>query len=74
MSLLVLFETENLIAIDKPAGLLSHASVDESRPDAVRTLVAQLGEVEERTREIEAQLLAWHRTDETSRRLTTIPG
>jgi transposase len=41
---------------------------------ALRALVAQFGEVEERIREIEAQLLAWHRTDETSRRLATIPG
>ena len=41
---------------------------------ALRALVAQLDEVEERIREIEAQLLAWHRTDETSRRLATIPG
>jgi transposase len=55
--------------------------VDDTRqplPDTVRSalraLVAQLDEVEERIREIEAQLLAWHRTDETSQRLATIPG
>ena len=55
--------------------------VDDTRqplPDtvryALRALVAQLDEVEERIREIEAQLLAWHRIDETSRRLATIPG
>lgn len=34
----ILFENNDLIAIDKPAGLLSHASVDRERPDALRRL------------------------------------
>jgi len=41
---------------------------------ALRVLIAQLAGVEERIREIEAQLAAWHRADETSRRLASIPG
>jgi transposase len=41
---------------------------------ALRVLVAQLAGVEERIREIEVQLMAWHRADETSRRLASIPG
>lgn len=38
----ILFENDDLIAIDKPAGLLSHASVDRSRPDAIRALAKRL--------------------------------
>lgn len=41
---------------------------------ALRVLVAQLAGVEEKISEIEAQLMAWHRADETSRRLASIPG
>jgi transposase len=41
---------------------------------ALRVLVAQLAGVEDKISEIEAQLMAWHRADETSRRLASIPG
>lgn len=40
--LTILFEDADLIAISKPSGLLSHASVDRSRPDAFRLLQEQL--------------------------------
>jgi RluA family pseudouridine synthase len=43
-SLEILFEDHCLIAIDKPAGLLSHASPDRSRPDALTMLTKQLRE------------------------------
>jgi transposase len=47
-------------------------------PDAaratLRTLIGQMAEVEISVREIEKRLVAWHRADETSRRLATIPG
>lgn len=38
----ILYEDGDCIAVDKPAGLLSHASVDKSRPDAFRLLQQQL--------------------------------
>lgn len=37
-------------------------------------LADQLREVAARVRTVEAQLLAWHRSSDISRRLTTIPG
>lgn len=42
MTLKILFEDGDVIAVDKPAGLLSHASVDKTRPDAFRLLHDQL--------------------------------
>jgi transposase len=47
-------------------------------PDAaratLRTLIGQMADLETSIREIEKRLVAWHRADETSRRLATIPG
>ena len=40
----------------------------------LRILIAQMAEVDLGVRQIEKRLNAWHRADETSRRLATIPG
>ena len=41
---------------------------------ALTSLTAQLDSLAEEIRTLERQLMAWHRTDETSQRLETIPG
>lgn len=41
---------------------------------ALESLMAQLDSLAEEIRTLERQLMAWHRTDETSQRLETIPG
>jgi transposase len=41
---------------------------------ALHGLVAQLRGIEGEIEKIEAEILEWHRTNETSRRLATIPG
>ena len=41
---------------------------------ALGTLVAQLGSLQARLREIERQVVAWCRTNDAARRLATIPG
>ncbi len=41
---------------------------------ALHSLAAQLRALANEVDRLEAQILAWHRTDETSRRLATIPG
>ena len=41
---------------------------------ALAPLVEQLMDLELRIKELEAELLAWHRSSEESRRLETIPG
>ncbi len=41
---------------------------------ALRTLVAELDEVRARIKGVEAEILAWHRSNEASVRLATIPG
>jgi transposase len=41
---------------------------------ALESLMAQLDSLAEEIRTLERRLLAWHRTDETSQRLETIPG
>jgi transposase len=41
---------------------------------ALGTLVMQLNDLQAQVREIEVELLAWHRTSEASKRLETIPG
>ena len=41
---------------------------------ALRGLVLELEAVGQRVTEIEAQILAWHKENEASRRLATIPG
>ena len=51
---------------------------DTRLPELARVLLGvladQLREVAARVRTVEAQLLAWHRSNDISRRLTTIPG
>jgi transposase len=51
---------------------------DERLPDLARqtlkVVVGQLDELEAHIKTIEAQLLAWHKSNPTSRRLATIPG
>ena len=42
--------------------------------DMLAVLAAQLRDVATRVQEVEKELLAWHQANETSRRLTTIPG
>lgn len=61
----------------KLAALLD--TLDESRLPAIArsaltSLTAQLDSLAAEIRTLERQLLAWHRTDETSQRLETIPG
>lgn len=41
---------------------------------ALSSLVEQLGALAEQIDRLEGQILEWHRSDETSRRLATIPG
>ena len=41
---------------------------------ALHGLVAQLRSIEVEIEKIEAEILKWHRANETSRRLATIPG
>jgi transposase len=41
---------------------------------ALGSLISQLDTLTDEIRKLERQLLAWHRADETSRRLETIPG
>ena len=41
---------------------------------ALSSLVEQLGALAEKIDRLEEQILEWHRSDETSRRLATIPG
>jgi transposase len=51
-----------------------NASVPALARAALAPLVAQLSEIQPRIKELEGELLAWHRTSEESRRLETIPG
>jgi len=60
------------------AALLARLAADETLPELARELFAVLGEeaaqLEARLQAVEARLLAWHRGNETSRRLAKIPG
>jgi transposase len=42
--------------------------------DALKALACSLEELGKRVKEVEVSIVAWHRNDETSRRLATIPG
>ncbi len=42
--------------------------------EALRVLIAQLDAVKEAIRKLESNLQAWHRSQQSSQRLTTIPG
>jgi len=58
--------------------LLARLQADETLPELARELFAELAEEEaqlaEQLETIETRLLAWHRGNETSRRLAKIPG
>jgi transposase len=64
--------------LEKIEPLLARIAADESLPTLARALFAALGEdyaeLKPRLRKIEAQLLAWHRQNELSRRLAEIPS
>ncbi len=64
--------------LEKIEPLLARIAADESLPALARELFAALGaeyhELKLKLRKIEAQLLAWHRQNELSRRLAEIPG
>ena len=64
--------------LDKIDLLLALIVTDESIPALARSLFAQLGAefaaTEARLKQINAELLDWHRQDEVSRRLAQIPG
>jgi transposase len=58
--------------------MLARIAGDETVPELAREVFADLGRefagLQARIRQIEARLMAWHRQDERSRRLTAIPG
>ncbi|WP_081163189.1 IS110 family transposase [Ensifer aridi] len=60
------------------APLLERATTDETLPALARELFAQQAkeytQLQERVAEIEAKLMAWHRSDTRSRRLVKVPG
>ena len=64
--------------VDKIAPLLARVQAEETLPALARQLFAMLGEdyarLDEQLAQIEARLMAWHRENETSRRLAQIPG
>lgn len=64
--------------VDKIEPLLARIAAQQTLPALARELFACLGEeyarLGEQLAEIEARLMAWHRENETSRRLARIPG
>ncbi len=64
--------------LDKIDALLMRIVDDESLPALARSLFAQwaaeFAQAEARLKQINAELMAWHRQNELSRRLTQIPG
>ncbi len=64
--------------LDKIDLLLALVATDESVPALARSLFAQLGAefavTEARLKQVNAELLDWHRQNEVSRRLAQIPG
>ena len=64
--------------LEKIEPLLARIAADESLPALARELFAALGadyaELKPKLRKLEAQLLAWHRQNELSRRLAEIPS
>jgi transposase len=63
--------------VERLLGLLESAG-DQRLPalaaELLGILAAQLRDVAERVKEVEVKLLAWHRADETSRHLRSVPG
>jgi transposase len=64
--------------LDKIEPLLARIASDPTLPALARELFAaqakEYAQLQARLREVEAKLVAWHRTNEASRRLATIPG
>ena len=64
--------------LDKIAPLLARIEADEGLPQLARGAFAELGEelagLQAVIERAERRLMAWHRQDETSRRLSAIPG
>jgi transposase len=64
--------------LDKIEPLLARIAADESLPELARELFAGLGRewvrLQAEVRAVEARLMAWHRADQTSRRLAQIPA
>jgi len=64
--------------IDRLLALLQTEGAERRLPaiaaEMLGVLAAQLRAVAERVDEVETRLLAWHRADETSRRLQSVPG
>jgi transposase len=60
--------------------LIARIEADEVEPvppvarEALLLIAGQMRDAQRRVSEIEKQILAWHRSNETSRRLETIPG
>lgn len=63
---------------DQIAPLLERIAGDDNLPTLARSLFARLGEeyaqLQERVRQVDVALMAWHRQSEVSRRLAEIPG
>lgn len=64
--------------VDKIEALLDRISADQSLPALARSVFAQLGDefdqMQTRLKQINAELLAWHKAHEQSQRLAAIPG
>jgi transposase len=60
------------------ATLMAAVTEDQALPelarDAIGTLVEQLNSLTKQIKTVESQILAWHRSNQASRRLQTIPG
>jgi transposase len=67
---------QGLKAVRELTGMIEdpRSSLPATACDALKLLVIQLDEVEQRIRAVDGQLVAWHRADETSQRLASIPG
>jgi len=67
---------QGLKAVRELGRLLSdrQAHIPDIARSALQILVDQMAELERSLVDIEKRLVAWHRADETSRRLATIPG
>jgi transposase len=71
-----------IVASQGPGGVKVLVSLLHEKDDilpsqarvALRTIVTQLRAIATEIERLEAEVLAWHRTNESSRRLTTIPG
>ena len=64
--------------VGRVSELLARLKSDKAVPDLAREIFAQLadqlGSLEKKIRALEAELVAWHRNDQRSRNLATIPG